>query len=160
MHALDERLGGLAVVVGLPGADVVGRLHVEALAQLAVHGAVEVLLHVAVRHPGAGGEPAGTLGHVVDERRLRVHRVDDAQQFGVLGTQLVGEVVQLQRLAAADETGQEPGAAVVTGEADLGERRGQYGPGRGVAQIARQGEGRPRPPAAPGSAAIVGLGIS
>ena len=81
---LDERLGRLLVVLGLSGADVMGGLHVEALAELAVHGAVEVLLHVAVGHGRPGGQPTGPLGHLVVECLDREDRVDDAEPFGVL----------------------------------------------------------------------------
>src|SRR5215469_13691132 len=43
-----EGLGGLAVVIGQPGVHVVGHLEVHAVPQLAGHGPVQVLLHVAV----------------------------------------------------------------------------------------------------------------
>src|SRR6476661_10114526 len=56
---LGEGAHGLAMVGGLPGAVVVCGLHVHALEQVAVDRAVEVLLHVAVGHAGAVGQPLG-----------------------------------------------------------------------------------------------------
>ena len=70
-------------------------------------------------------------------------RVDDAESLGLLRTQPVGEVVELPRLAASDESGEEPGAAVVAGETHLGERRRQHGAGHGVAEVAGQRHGQP-----------------
>jgi hypothetical protein len=41
---IHERLGGLTVVVGEPGVDMVGNFEVHAFAEFACHGAVQVLL--------------------------------------------------------------------------------------------------------------------
>src|SRR5205823_10325977 len=57
---LGEGACRLAVVLRLARADVVRRFHVEALVEVAVHGAIEVLLHVAVRDARAAGELTGS----------------------------------------------------------------------------------------------------
>ena len=55
---VDEGPGGLTVVLGEPGVHMVGHFEVQALAQLAGHRPVQVLLHVAVGDRRPLGQPA------------------------------------------------------------------------------------------------------
>src|SRR5271168_4895174 len=52
----DKRLRRLAVILGLAAVDVMRRFQVEAVVDLAGHGAVQVLLHIAVGHSRSRGE--------------------------------------------------------------------------------------------------------
>src|SRR5947207_53884 len=73
---LDEGRGGLAVVLGQAGVEVVGGLDVQALPQAGHLGAVEVLLHVAVGEPRAGGQPPRALHDLGLELLVVEDRVD------------------------------------------------------------------------------------
>src|SRR5215469_3339079 len=91
----DECLRCFAMILGQPGADVVGDLDVHAVAQLAADGAVEVLLHVAVRQPRAVRETAGALHYLAIEVSRWEHGVNDSEALGIRGRKPVREVVQL-----------------------------------------------------------------
>src|ERR687888_247145 len=67
---LDERLRGLAVVLGQPAARVVPRLEVEQVLERPALGGVEVPLHVAVRDPRAAREPSGERERLLLEARV------------------------------------------------------------------------------------------
>src|SRR3954463_10691222 len=81
---LNEGLRRLTVVLGHPRVGVMRDLEVEALAELAVDGSVEVLLHVAVRHPRPFGESPRDRNRVVEQGVRREHAVDDAEVDGLL----------------------------------------------------------------------------
>jgi len=67
------------------GVDVVSRLDVQTIAQLAVHGSIEVLLHVAICDPRTGGQPASPVGDLLLEALRGKDGIDDAEVLGLLG---------------------------------------------------------------------------
>src|SRR5579872_1638667 len=121
---LHERGGRLPVVLGEPGADVVGHLHVEALPELAQDGPVEVLLHVAVGDPGAGGQPPGDGHGLLQRGVVGVHRVEEPEPERLGRAEARGQEVQLPGLGRTHQPGEEPGPPVVAGEPDPGEGGG------------------------------------
>src|SRR3954451_13925505 len=137
---LDEGLRRLTVVLRHPRVGVMGDLEVEALAELTVHSSVEVLLHVAVRHPRSLGESPSDRDRLVEQRVRREHSVDDAEVDGLLRIDRLRQEVVLLGLGAPDQPVEEPRAAVVAGEADLRERGGEDRAVGGVTQVAGQCE--------------------
>ena len=77
----------------------------------------------------------------------------------LLGADAIGQVVELAGLRRSDQLGQEVAAAVVAGEADTGERGRHERRAGHDPQVARQCERQAATAAAPGSDAMVGLGI-
>jgi hypothetical protein len=104
-----------------------GRLDVEHGAEVAVDRTVDVLLHVAVRDRGAGRELGRERSPCGVETVGGLDPIDDAEFESGRHVDAFGQVVQLLGLGGTDELGEEPGAAVVAGEADLGERGGDDG---------------------------------
>ena len=66
------------------------------------------------------------------------HLGHDAERVGLLRRQHRRRQIELARLGAAEHLGEEVGAAVIAGQPDLGEGRGDLGGGAGDAQIAGQ----------------------
>src|SRR3954447_16869951 len=97
---LDEGLRRLTVVLGHPRVGVMRDLEVEALAELAVDGSVEVLLHVAVRHSRPLCETSGDRNRFVEQRVHREHAVDDAEVDGLLRIDPLRQEVELLGLGA------------------------------------------------------------
>src|SRR5215470_6736340 len=119
----------------------VGDFQIHAFAEFACYGPVEVLLHVAVGDRWSFGQPVSACHDFPLEVGRRKDGIDDSEPLGLFRADALGEVVELFGFAAAYQPGEKPGPAVVSGERDPGEGRGQ--PGRSHA-----------PPGPPGATAV------
>src|SRR5256886_10603453 len=104
---LDERLRGLAVVLGQPAARGVPRFQIEQVFERPALRRVEVPLHVAVGDPRAPREPCGERQRFLLEARVRDDPVDHPELPRFAGVHDVRREVELARLPGADERSEE-----------------------------------------------------
>ena len=139
----DERLGGFLVVGGLAGARVMDRLGVETGFQRQVLGVVDVALDVAQRHRRALRQRHRQLMRRRFDLGVGHHLGHHAERERFLRRQHRRHQIELARLGAAEQMGQEIGAAVIARQADLGERGGDLDRRAGDAEIAGQRDRKP-----------------
>ncbi len=112
----------------------------ETGAQIGPQRPVEVLFHVAQRNRRPRRELARQAARARPQRVVRDQLVEQTQREALIGRDATAGQVDRARTRRTDELGQEPAAAVVTRQPDVGEPRNQERRTRGDTQVTGQRE--------------------
>src|SRR5262249_26902962 len=135
---LDKRLGRFLVIGGFAGPRVMNRFAVETSLQRHGLGIVDVALDEAERDRWPVRQRHRQLPRGFLDLGIRRDLGDHAEIESSLRGQNWRQEIEFARLRAAEQLGQEIGAAVVAGEADLGEGGGDLAGRARHPEIARQ----------------------
>ncbi len=103
----------------------VRRFQIEAIVDVSAHGAIEIFLHIAIGDGRASRQAPRNLFGAGGKLVRFADPVGQSKPKCLLCAYPFGQIVKFARLRRSDQLREEVRAAVVAGEADAGERRGQ-----------------------------------